>query len=159
MKKNVVLMLRLLLIALPLALVISFSIRNEDAFFSADDPKVANLKLPQGFKAERLYGPSDQGDGSWVSMTFDNKGRIIASDQYGYLYRLMVPAIGDTINKTTIEKLEVLKDPAFITDTTTGKVSEEQRKFLESMKETGYYTKVSRGFEETVGAIKEYFYS
>ena len=104
MKKNVVLMLRLLLIALPLALVISFSIRNEDAFFSADDPKVANLKLPQGFKAERLYGPSDHGEGSWVSMTFDNKGRIIASDQYGYLYRLKVPAIGDTINKTTIEK-------------------------------------------------------
>ncbi len=123
MKKNVVLMLRLLFIVLPLALVISFSIREEDAFFSADDPKVANLKLPQGFKAERLYGPSEHEEGSWVSMTFDNKGRIIASDQYGYLYRLKVPAIGDTINKTTIEKLEVLKDPAFMTDTTTGKVS------------------------------------
>jgi len=123
MKKNLVLPLRLLALFLPIVLVISFSIRNEDAFFTADDPKVANLKLPQGFKAERLYGPSEHEEGSWVSMTFDNKGRIIASDQYGYLYRLKVPAIGDTINKTTVEKLEVLKDPAFMTDTTTGKVS------------------------------------
>lgn len=123
MKKNLVLPFRLLAFFLPIVLVISFSIQNEDQFFTADDPKVANLKLPQGFKAERLYGPSEHEEGSWVSMTFDNKGRIIASDQYGYLYRLKVPAIGDTINKTTVEKLEVLKDPAFMTDTTTGKVS------------------------------------
>jgi putative heme-binding domain-containing protein len=123
MKKNSVLLFRLLALVLPIALAISFSIKNEDAFFIADDPKVANLKLPQGFKAERLYGPSEHEEGSWVSMTFDNKGRIIASDQYGYLYRLSVPAIGDTINKTKVEKLEVLKDPAFMTDTTTGKVS------------------------------------
>jgi putative heme-binding domain-containing protein len=123
MKKNSVLLFRLLALVLPIALAISFSIRNEDAFFIADDPKVANLKLPQGFKAERLYGPSEHEEGSWVSMTFDNKGRIIASDQYGYLYRINVPAIGDTINKTKVEKLEVLKDPAFMTDTTTGKVS------------------------------------
>lgn len=123
MKKNSVLLFRLLAIVLPIALAISFSIKNEDAFFIADDPKVANLKLPQGFKAERLYGPSEHEEGSWVSMTFDNKGRIIASDQYGYLYRINVPAIGDTINKTKVEKLEVLKDPAFMTDTTTGKVS------------------------------------
>jgi len=119
MKKNSVLLFRLLAIVLPIALAISFSIKNEDAFFIADDPKVANLKLPQGFKAERLYGPSEHEEGSWVSMTFDNKGRIIASDQYGYLYRINVPAIGDTINKTKVEKLEVLKDPAFMTDTTT----------------------------------------
>ena len=123
MKKNSVLLFRLLALVLPIALAISFSIKNEDAFFIADDPKVANLKLPQGFKAERLYGPSEHEEGSWVSMTFDNKGRIIASDQYGYLYRISVPAIGDTINKTKVEKLEVLKDPAFMTDTTTGKVS------------------------------------
>ena len=123
MKKNSVLLFRLLAIVLPIALAISFSIKNEDAFFIADDPKVANLKLPQGFKAERLYGPSEHEEGSWVSMTFDNKGRIIASDQYGYLYRINVPVIGDTINKTKVEKLEVLKDPAFMTDTTTGKVS------------------------------------
>jgi hypothetical protein len=46
-----------------------------------------NLKLPKGFKAELLYSvPEEQG--SWVSMTYDPKGRLIASDQYGKLYRI-----------------------------------------------------------------------
>ena len=63
---------------------------------ASKDPKIENLKLPTGFHADHLYGPSENGEGSWVSMTFDDKGRIIASDQYGALYRLKVPAIGDT---------------------------------------------------------------
>lgn len=73
------------------------------------DPKIENLKLPEGFHADHLFGPSENGDGSWVSMTFDNKGRIIASDQYGSLYRLKVPAVGDT-GKTMIEKLDLYSD-------------------------------------------------
>ncbi len=123
MRKNSGLLLRLLALVLPIALVISFSIQPKDEFFDAVDPKVSNLKLPPGFRGERLYGPSEHEEGSWVAMTFDDKGRIIASDQYGYLYRLTVPTIGDTVTKTTVEKLEVLKDPAFMSDTTTGKVS------------------------------------
>jgi len=123
MKKKLTPLSRLLLLALPIVLVISFSISDEQEFYLSKDSKVANLKLPQGFIAERLYGPSENQEGSWVSMTFDHKGRIIASDQYGFLYRLKVPAIGDTVNKTTIEKLEVLNDPAFMSDTTQGKVS------------------------------------
>ncbi len=123
MKKKFSLSLRLLALILPIALAISFSIRIEDTFFESADPKVSNLKLPAGFKADRLYGPSENEEGSWVSMTFDDKGRIIASDQYGYLYRLKVPAIGDTLTKTVVEKLEVMKDPAFMSDTTSGKVS------------------------------------
>ena len=73
------------------------------------DPKVERLKLQPGFTAERLFGPSENEDGSWVSMTFDDKGRIIASDQYGALYRLVVPQVGDT-TKTTIEKLAIPGD-------------------------------------------------
>jgi len=102
---------------------ISFTLINENLFFNSSDPKIANLKLPQGFKAERLYGPSENNEGSWVSMTFDNKGRIIASDQYGGLYRLTVPPIGDTITKTTIEKLDVLNETASNKDTTSKKLS------------------------------------
>lgn len=86
------------------------------------DPKVDKLKLPDGFKAERLFGPSENGEGSWVSMTFDDKGRIIASDQYGGLYRLTVPAIGDT-TKTTIEKIGIKGDPFVANDTSGKKVS------------------------------------
>ncbi|MFT4155823.1 heme-binding protein, partial [Parafilimonas sp.] len=73
------------------------------------DPKLAKLKVPEGFHVERLYNPSDNNEGSWVAMTFDDKGRIIACDQYGYLYRITVPPIGadTTVNKMKVDKLEI----------------------------------------------------
>ncbi|MBS1666958.1 MAG: c-type cytochrome [Bacteroidetes bacterium] len=75
------------------------------------DPKVAKLKLPEGFHADHLYSPGLNDQGSWVAMTFDDKGRMIASDQYGNLYRLTIPPIGaDTAtNKIKVEPLIVKK--------------------------------------------------
>jgi hypothetical protein len=73
------------------------------------DPKVEKLKLLPNFKAEHLYSPSESKNGSWVAMTFDHKGRMIACDQYGYLYRLTIPPIGtDAVkSKVIVEKLEI----------------------------------------------------
>lgn len=68
--------------------------------------KVDKLKLPDGFKAEHLYSPSEAHNGSWVSMAFDDKGRMITSDQYGFLYRLELPPIGSTA-APKVEKLLV----------------------------------------------------
>ena len=123
MRKKINLLAWVTASCLLVALAFSFSTNIQEAFFDSPDPKVAKLKLPQGFKAERLYGPSEHQEGSWVSMTFDDKGRIIASDQYGFLYRIKVPAIGDTISKTTVEKLEVLQDTMFVNNTNPNKVS------------------------------------
>src|ERR1044072_4462743 len=58
------------------------------------DPKLGKLKLLPDFHAEHLYSPGVNEQGSWVAMTFDDKGRMIASDQYGYLYRVTIPPIG-----------------------------------------------------------------
>jgi putative heme-binding domain-containing protein len=73
------------------------------------NPKVEKLKLLTGFKAEHLYSPSENKNGSWVAMTFDTKGRMITSDQFGYLYRLTIPPIGSDSSKTKVivEKLEI----------------------------------------------------
>lgn len=73
------------------------------------DPKVEKLKLQPNFKAEHLYSPSESKNGSWVAMTFDDKGRMITCDQYGYLYRLTIPPIGtDGVkSKVIVEKLEI----------------------------------------------------
>jgi len=76
----------------------------------AENPKIDRLKLQDGFKAEHLLSPSEKGLGSWVSMTFDDKGRMIVSDQYGGLYRLKIPAIGSGNNQIQIEKLSIGKD-------------------------------------------------
>ena len=82
----------------------------ETARQGAENPKAQNLKLQPGFKAEHLYSISENSAGSWVSMTFDDKGRMIASDQYGGLYRLTIPAIGAGSTTPTVEKLAIDKD-------------------------------------------------
>jgi len=71
------------------------------------DPKVANLLLQPDFEAEHLYSPSENGQGSWVAMTFDDKGRLITSDQYGALYRLDLAPIGSDSLRPSIEKLVI----------------------------------------------------
>jgi putative heme-binding domain-containing protein len=76
----------------------------------ADNPKAEKLKLQPGFKAEHLYSPSENGQGSWVSMTFDDKGRMITSDQYGGLFRMKIPAVGAGSTTPTIEKLAIKGD-------------------------------------------------
>ncbi len=73
-------------------------------------PKVEKLKLPSGFKAEFLYSPGDNDQGSWVGMTFDDKGRMIATDQYGALYRLEIPPIGSDSLRPNVERLKVGTD-------------------------------------------------
>lgn len=63
------------------------------------------IKVPEGFKVELLHSvKSDQG--SWVSLTHDDQGRLITSDQYGGLFRITPPAIGSG-DAPKIEKLDV----------------------------------------------------
>ncbi len=64
------------------------------------------ISLLPGFKAELLYS-IPRWEGSWVSLTIDDKGRLIASDQYGALYRITPPAIGADPESAVIEKLDI----------------------------------------------------
>jgi hypothetical protein len=71
--------------------------------FAADD-----LKLLPGFKAELLYIVPKGEQGSWVALTTDNKGRLIASDQGGQgLYRITPPPVGGSMDDTKVERLTV----------------------------------------------------
>lgn len=88
------------------------------------DPKTDKLKLPDGFVAEHLFSPSDSGRGSWVAMAFDDKGRLIVSDQFGALYRLKLPPIGaDSTQRVSIEPLGLGKDTIPGTDSVQTKVT------------------------------------
>ena len=82
------------------ALVCLLALRSKPA----DTP---GLKLQPGFKAEHLYSPSENKIGSWVAMCFDDKGRLIASDQYGGLFRLEIPAIGSKDLTPKVEKIQL----------------------------------------------------
>ncbi|MCA9048212.1 MAG: c-type cytochrome [Planctomycetaceae bacterium] len=55
---------------------------------------VAEIRVPEGFRVELLHSVRAEEHGSWVSMTTDDQGRLIVSDQYGKLQRVTVPAIG-----------------------------------------------------------------
>lgn len=88
-----------------LVLTISFSCTKKEE--APLDPKVAKLKLPEGFKAEHIYSPGDLDQGSWVAMTFDDKDRLITADQYGFLYRLEIPEVGAESLEPKIERLIV----------------------------------------------------
>lgn len=82
--------------------------KKETARPLTGNPKLDKLKLPDGFVAELIYSPGENDQGSWVAMTFDDKGRMITSDQYGYLYRVALPPLGaDTSIKAKVEKLVV----------------------------------------------------
>ncbi len=66
---------------------------------------VESIQAPEGFKVERLYSVPSETQGSWVSLTVDNKGRLITSDQYGALYRTTPPPIG-TQGEAKVERLK-----------------------------------------------------
>ncbi|MFT4735539.1 MAG: putative heme-binding domain-containing protein [Algoriphagus sp.] len=74
-----------------------------------NNPKTAKLKLQPGFKAEHLYSPSDNEQGSWVSMCFDDKDRMLASDQYGGIYRISIPDLTGS-DSLIVEKIQLEND-------------------------------------------------
>lgn len=85
-----------------------------DVFANAGKPGAGNvtaadsLKLLPGFKAELLYVVPKGEQGSWVSLTTDHKGRLIASDQGGAgLYRITPPSVGGAMEDTKVERLTV----------------------------------------------------
>ena len=114
-----------LLITFFVSLLVSISCKQEKAP-GADQSqnaksKLEKLKLSDGFRAEHLYSPSANEQGSWVSMTFDDKGRLITSDQYGALYRLELAPIGNS-TAPKIEKLIIGTADSQREDTTTLKI-------------------------------------
>ncbi len=74
---------------------------------SGSDSSPAELSLPEGFRYEVLYSPMVEDSSSWVSLAVDGKGRLLASDQYGALYRVEPVPIGDDPKGTKVEKLDI----------------------------------------------------
>ena len=64
------------------------------------------IHAPEGFQVELLYSVPKDDQGSWVAMCFDDKNRILVSDQYGFLYRVTPPAL-DSSGETKVEKIDL----------------------------------------------------
>ncbi|WP_297335409.1 c-type cytochrome [Algoriphagus sp.] len=88
-------------------LILTFSCQEQNRGRElTGNPKIDKLKLPTGFVAELIYSPGAHDQGSWVAMTFDDKGRMITADQYGFLYRLTIPEVGSG-DSVQVEKMIV----------------------------------------------------
>jgi putative heme-binding domain-containing protein len=66
---------------------------------------VRNIKAPEGFRVELLHSVTAAQHGSWVNLCNDDKGRIIASDQFGGLYRFSPPPPGQPLKPGDIKKV------------------------------------------------------
>ncbi|MDA8744272.1 c-type cytochrome [Rubripirellula amarantea] len=62
-------------------------------------PTPNQFKLADGFEVDLIHEVSE---GSWVSLTTDPQGRLIACDQYGGLFRIAI----DDAGNANVEKLE-----------------------------------------------------
>jgi len=65
---------------------------------------VEEIQVRPGFKVELIHAVPKGEQGSWVSMTVDPKGRLVACDQGGGLHRLTLPAPGSG-SAASVEKL------------------------------------------------------
>jgi len=68
---------------------------------------VDKILAPEGFRVELLYSVPGDIKGSWVNLGLDGKNRLIASDQYGGLYRFKAPPAEQTLKASDIEKMPV----------------------------------------------------
>ena len=82
----------------------SAAARTASAAAQAATPVEAIQSLA-GFKVERIYSVPADKEGSWVSLTADNKGRLLACDQYGSLYRITPPPVGSS-GDAKVERLQ-----------------------------------------------------
>ena len=66
---------------------------------------VDRIWTQKGFEAELLYSVPADKHGSWVNLCTDDKGRILVSDQFGGLYRITPPAVGQTLSEDDIQQV------------------------------------------------------
>lgn len=56
----------------------------------------SQVTVPSDFKLDLIYTVPANIEGSWVAMCVDPKGRLIVGDQYGKLYRMVLPPANQT---------------------------------------------------------------
>ena len=72
--------------------------------FDTQATPIESISVKKGFKVELLFTVPKDRMGS-ANLCLDDKNRIIASDQFGGLYRFKAPAKGKLLEEKQIEKV------------------------------------------------------
>ncbi|MFG0304786.1 MAG: heme-binding protein [Phycisphaerales bacterium JB040] len=102
----------LAVVSLPLLFVVSCGRPGGERAASEppppENPRAAEgiTTLP-GFQAEVLYEVPRDEQGSWVSLCAGPDGTLLASAQYGSVYRITPPPVGDFETEPVVERLPV----------------------------------------------------
>ena len=64
---------------------------------------INRITVAKDFKVELLYSVPGVEQGSWVNLCTDNKGRLLVSDQFGSLYRITPPPLGQKIDASMVQ--------------------------------------------------------
>lgn len=96
---------------LSLSFCFLYSCKKEKETASAEPQKVTisdiSFDVPTGFELEELYSPSENGQGSWVSLAQGPNDLMYACDQRGKIYSFKAPADGKTIDVTTVDSVNL----------------------------------------------------
>ncbi|MFO1064709.1 MAG: c-type cytochrome [Pirellulales bacterium] len=79
---------------------------NQSTDAQAQSFAAGKFKTLPGFEVETVYNVPFNDQGSWVCLCVDPKGRLIASDQYGKLYRVTLRSDGNA-QPEKVERLQI----------------------------------------------------
>ncbi|NND35405.1 MAG: hypothetical protein HKN76_22650, partial [Saprospiraceae bacterium] len=65
------------------------------------------ITVPDGFELDELFRPSDHDMGTWVALAEGPDDRFYASDQFGDIYQFNRPAIGEVLDSTSIDSVDL----------------------------------------------------
>ena len=77
-----------------------------EALKAPNSEEISGMVVAPGFELKKLYTVPKGGQGSWVAIAEDDKGRLITSDQYGGIYRVTLPTAG-TDEEPQVEPLKL----------------------------------------------------
>lgn len=90
-------------------MVLSFTVSCNEEFSGPITEQITmkDITVPKGFKIEKLYSPGEHEQGSWVSVTKDDKGRLYASDQFGTIYSVSLPSTENKLDSVVVKKIDI----------------------------------------------------
>ena len=88
-------------------LIAAMACQPKEAVETSDEEEEPKITVPKGFTLDELYRPTDRNMGTWVSLSEGPNGKMYACDQHGDLYKFKIPAIGEVLDSTQVDSVDL----------------------------------------------------